>query len=70
MLKAAETKGWLPTESFFKEGNCQLALSLQRGLIELFEQIKQRAHAAGTASQNEMPDFVGQVQTAYRFKWA
>ena len=66
MLQAAIFKGWLPTERFFQEGNCQLALSLQRGLIELLQQFEQRAHAASAASQNEMPDFIGQMQTTTR----
>ena len=63
-LNPTKYKGLLPAEGFLKEGNRQLALGLQRGLIELFEQIEQRAHAAGATGEDKVPDLVGEVQAA------
>src|SRR3546814_7264937 len=39
-----------------------LALGLKRRLVEALEQFEQRAHAAGAAGKDKMPDLIGQVQ--------
>lgn len=64
--QALKYKGWLPAEGFLEKGNGELALGLQRGLVELFEQIEQCAHAACATGEDEVADFVGQVQAATR----
>lgn len=56
--------GALPTQCLFEKGNRQLALGLQRGLVELVEQLEQGAHAARATGENEAADVVRQVQAA------
>jgi len=56
----------LPAQGFFQEWDGELALRLQRSLVEAFEQVEQRTHAARTAGEDEVTDFVGEVQTTAR----
>ncbi|MNV50601.1 hypothetical protein D3C71_1426200 [compost metagenome] len=56
----------LPAEGFLEKRNGELALCLQRRLIEALEQVEQRAHAPRAAGEDEMADFVGQVQATAR----
>ena len=56
----------LPAEGFFEEGDGQFSLRLQGGLIQTLQKIEQRTHAAGAASQYEVPYFVSQVQASAR----
>src|SRR3990167_742532 len=56
----------LPTQRLFKEGNGQLALGLQGGLIEALEQLEQRIHAALAAGQDKAADLIADVQATAR----
>ena len=56
----------LPAQGFLEERDGQLSLRLQRGLIEPFEQVEQGAHAARATGEDEVSDFVGEVQAAAR----
>lgn len=54
----------LPAQDFFQKGNGQPALSLQGGLIQAFEQLEQRTHAALASGQDKATDFIAEVQAA------
>src|SRR5690606_6553238 len=56
----------LPAEGFLEEGNGQLALCLQRSLIEAVQQLEQRTHAARTTGENEAAHIIRQVQATAR----
>src|SRR5574343_379860 len=58
--------GASPAQRFLEKGNGQLALRLQRRLIETLQQVEQRAHAALAAGENETTHFVAHLQPPTR----
>src|SRR5690606_31735116 len=59
-------RGRLPAQRFLEKRDGQFALGLQGGLIELFEEFEQRAHAARAAGKDEAADLVVEVQATAR----